>query len=759
MNRPPALQGKFHKLLEEAAAFFVVENNTPQQDRQALDRLRTSVLDLVSEAAKPSFERFLAYLLGGTRIETHYPLQAIRMACLIIQAVHKSPALQKVNREELVMAAFLADIGFRAAWLGHKGNHVEVTSQHLKEMEFRWFTPFMEKVILFHHRPAEDPSPHKIVSLVAEYLGLTFSMGVDRSISPLLSPAKAIETMIDGNSESAEGLKILLQALSAFPLGSWVQLNSGTVALVVGGHDPNPLRPTVGFYRRPADFQGAAGSPWQEVRLSEEMTNFIAREVAPTPVQQAVMNNPCLWIPGWEGASAIPEQQLIQSFQETAVPAAVSQDQEAVSSQTRVVEGLWSQPPRAEKPRPLPPPPRPPAPAEPAVPAPAPDVPQETAWQEQAKFSYALEKERSEKRVADVRLKYHHDEMQHLRQEWEQYVHQMEGVVEHLKTGMMESYRRENERYKTILDDLVKEMTPIGLPEALRRFKDLKREPSGPTLKKEPLPQPSHPGLQALADQIGQKLDLARKALLQIQEAFQQARSAAQDLLRQTQEDLRSLSSLILQPEWGAAGEKRAVQELERRWSLEVEPMESQLNHPETLTPVSVTELEMAWKTAGAMAEEARAAGQGPLSAEEAQQRIAYWTQELEPQLQERFSRAHQDITSGFEKISACRRVLARRRQAVQELRKIVVGQTALAHFSKGLALKEAGDPANAAASFEQALRLDPQFWEARASIGLCYWLQRDPRAIGEFEKALALNPGQSHLQRCLQLAREMSQA
>src|SRR5476651_364919 len=110
------IQKKFEKLLKETGGFFSNQDQSPDEDRRTIDHLRFSALDLASDVAHPDFERFMAYLLGVTNIQTDYPLQTIRLMCLTLKLSWAEGLAKESRLEELVTAAFLADFGFRAAW-------------------------------------------------------------------------------------------------------------------------------------------------------------------------------------------------------------------------------------------------------------------------------------------------------------------------------------------------------------------------------------------------------------------------------------------------------------------------------------------------------------------------------------------------------------------------------------------------------------------------------------------------------------------
>lgn len=65
----------------------------------------------------------------------------------------------------------------------------------------------------------------------------------------------------------------------------------------------------------------------------------------------------------------------------------------------------------------------------------------------------------------------------------------------------------------------------------------------------------------------------------------------------------------------------------------------------------------------------------------------------------------------------------------------------AIAHFQKGMILKEWGDTAKAISSFQSAVEFNQQYYDAYMQLGLLHAIKRNPLAIGFFDNALNIDP------------------
>src|SRR5262245_20660929 len=81
------LQQKFLKLLQDMSQCFAGERQLQDKHSARLAAARTTMIDLSREIASPAFDRFMAYLMGMRDVHADYPLQAIRMACLVAKGL------------------------------------------------------------------------------------------------------------------------------------------------------------------------------------------------------------------------------------------------------------------------------------------------------------------------------------------------------------------------------------------------------------------------------------------------------------------------------------------------------------------------------------------------------------------------------------------------------------------------------------------------------------------------------------------------
>ena len=315
------LKDKFEQLLEATTAFFTDQQGNIAKDREAVAQMRHMALALAAEVEKPrTFERFLAYLLGTHTIEALYPLHAIQLMCLVVNTLRQND-VTITQRDEIATAAFFADFGCRGAWLSYQNAHAGAAIFHLRDLAAQWWTPWVERMILFHHDPQMDPSPKHIFSVAAQFLALTRGTGIDVAGQDLYSPQQAIEKIIENNALDAEGRKLFLNAFSVYPLGSWVRLNTGEIGLVIANHNAgNPLRPIVGIYHEGQSYGMRRSEPsCREVDLKKHVTTFIAGDIQPTAEQKNLFLAPHLWIHNWNRFS-VEDEPAVEELPEAPVP-------------------------------------------------------------------------------------------------------------------------------------------------------------------------------------------------------------------------------------------------------------------------------------------------------------------------------------------------------------------------------------------------------------------------------------------------------
>jgi len=519
------------KLLQEISIFFSGERQLLDKDRIQLTQARTAALELAQESHLPQYDRFLAYLLGTTDIQSDYPLQAVRMVALTAKAL-QGEKLSLDQKQEVFTAALVADTGFRPAWLGHHGSHYEITAYQLKGLSLPWFTPGLERLILSHHSEKEDASPTRILSLIAQYLGMVYGTGIEEIGQPLVTPVKAIENLMAEFHPEKSGLRLLLRALSAFPLGSWVHLNSGAVGLVTGGGSKNPLRPKVSLYQDPTK----NGSYWTEIDLDQKPTVHITGEVMPSDTQRELLNYPEILVPGWvptgsESADSRlppPAEAVNNAGAPPMEPGTLPSNVKNAEEYRRFVLKKNDQQ----------------VPADPMAHSPESPSPGSTegGWKA-ADFPAVSSSSGSDHHL----LKFYRQELVKLRATWEQQVRAAEQVSSSLKSPLIESYRRENE----LMSVMIERLEAIGA-EATESTEAPQAQEAVEVPKPQGLPSPTMEltKLSAASNYSVQLASSPRAGLNQVQEylnSLQDQVLGDQDQLIQLKEDfagtLRHLES------------------------------------------------------------------------------------------------------------------------------------------------------------------------------------------------------------------------
>lgn len=582
-----AIQQRFLQLLHATTALFTTQHGSSKEERSAFDSARAGALALASEAKQPLFENFLAYLLGVTSIDGDYPLQAIRMLALTAQVMSRQTPAADVNLEDLYTAAFMADLGFRPSWIGQKGSHAEVTAYRIKGIAFPWFTPMVEKLVIGHHHFASDASPQHCLSLIARYLGLVYDLGTDDTSNNRVAPSKALEIVLQEHPSALGNMKFILKSISAFPLGSWVLLSTGDPAFVVGANPDNPLRPKVGYCRK----SKTGIWVWEEHLLQNEPTVHVNAGLAPTPLQQSFVNQPHLWMKGWDGQGTFSDAEFSEMFRRhTEQPKGSEKMPPSVPAAT---EPVWM--------------------TRPAVPA------------------GSLESSAPGPLTPNVSDK----ELQKLRTEWENNVHHIEECVTKLKTGLIESYRRENERYRETLEQLTKNppaAPTMAVHPALAISPGVYEETAvhPPTQTQEPaakMEEVSSPLLKLMEGKIKQlesEMDSRDNQFKSQNEDLQKSFDSLKAFLE------KYLSAVTQLPAVQAAVMRNVI----RKAQVEMESAEQGLWRTVRLPIASLNELRVQWESARTLIKKFQEElGQGTHAASKEDIYARLWKESTEPQL------------------------------------------------------------------------------------------------------------------------------
>ncbi len=195
---------------------------------------------------------------------------------------------------ELCVAALLHDIGMtriHPSYYEHDRvlseserevveTHPELGHKFLEclEKDFPWLLRVIREEHLRRNNqgsPADmEEEPHlytRIVSVCDSFEALTHH----RSFRKAYHPGDAIKIIIDGKTThyDKEVLRAMIEAISIFPVGSLVQLNTNTIAEVIRSIEGSPLRPVVRMVETEKTEHGVES---RVVDLSQEKSLFIA---------------------------------------------------------------------------------------------------------------------------------------------------------------------------------------------------------------------------------------------------------------------------------------------------------------------------------------------------------------------------------------------------------------------------------------------------------------------------------------------------
>ena len=159
-----------------------------------LTQARSAALELAQESHLPQYDRFLTYLMGTTDIHSDYPLQAVRMVWRL--TAQGASGRETVTPSKTVkssrLALLCADTGFRTGMAGPPRIHtLKSPPTSLKGFRFLGSPRDWKRLIMTHHSEKEDSSPMRILSLIAQYLGMVYGTGIDEIGQPLISPCQS----------------------------------------------------------------------------------------------------------------------------------------------------------------------------------------------------------------------------------------------------------------------------------------------------------------------------------------------------------------------------------------------------------------------------------------------------------------------------------------------------------------------------------------------------------------------------------------
>lgn len=161
---------------------------------------------------------------------------------------------------------------------------VEIAAPAIEE------NPEIEKIIYQHHERLDGSGYPKGVpenrihplARIAAVADVYCAMQSDRKYRKRFLPYFAMQELLSAQSVQLDGnvVRALVRILSVYPLGSFVRLSDGAIAVVLYGNEKAPLRPVVKLARTPDDETILHG---EVVDLMED-ARFIKEAVDPEPL-------------------------------------------------------------------------------------------------------------------------------------------------------------------------------------------------------------------------------------------------------------------------------------------------------------------------------------------------------------------------------------------------------------------------------------------------------------------------------------------
>lgn len=200
-------------------------------------------------------------------LATEASFSAAKMANKAILAIEIGIG-KKINKSQLFqlgIASFLSDLGVTQAWdvvtktgVLSKEDWEKIREIPTKTVEILKKIPKLDQVVLtvaeeFRVKPEETSSQvaaltkmdpfSRIVALIDVFEALTH----DRPYRSRMMPHEAMRLILQegGKKFEQETLRILIDRIGIYPIGSWVKLSSKEFAKVVETNPGQPLRPTV----------------------------------------------------------------------------------------------------------------------------------------------------------------------------------------------------------------------------------------------------------------------------------------------------------------------------------------------------------------------------------------------------------------------------------------------------------------------------------------------------------------------------------
>jgi tetratricopeptide (TPR) repeat protein len=320
----------------------------------------------------------------------------------------------------------------------------------------------------------------------------------------------------------------------------------------------------------------------------------------------------------------------------------------------------------------------------------------------------------------------------------------VEGAIHQLKDGLLESYKRENEQYKSVLGNLT-EPPPIQTPKApptapvVAVAAPVKTSPAAAPTPSVPASQPKPAA--ALDDTarwkaLRKKTSIAHEQLLALRTVLEPSLQELQKTISSAHETEARLSKAPIAEL--PAEDHQALRPVLERLRQELQRLESETADPARKFPLSWAE----WERIEKALREVETAPSG--------------VDVFEKQMSAAFARAHEELTQRARNVQLSRQAGQRLIDLGSEMDRAIAGRLAAAYLQRALQQRPAQPPQEAIPWLEKALTSTPDLWEAHALLGACYLSQKDFRALAHLEKALTQQPTYPRLEACVVLARKV---
>jgi HD-GYP domain-containing protein (c-di-GMP phosphodiesterase class II) len=276
-----------------------VRQDKPMELSKAIDWIDLVVDDLLMK------DKELLSLFYESTPENHLYGHMINVSIMSIE-VGLGLGYNKSRLNKLGLAAFLMDVGM------FKVENIVLQSRSTSEEEFskikqhpvysakilsqiKDVSELVVNAVKEHHeringkgypeglKDTEISEYARIITVVDVYEALTH----DRPNLKKISPHEAIKEMLYSGSASfdAKILKVLIDKIGIYPIGSWVELNSNEIGKVINVNDEFPLKPVINLL---FDSSRSRLAETRLIDLSRQTNLFIKRPLSDDEVSRKI---------------------------------------------------------------------------------------------------------------------------------------------------------------------------------------------------------------------------------------------------------------------------------------------------------------------------------------------------------------------------------------------------------------------------------------------------------------------------------------